>query len=159
MKVLDTSGILHSDMDFSSSGYFIPNSILRELRDENAKLMVEQGIRNGYIRIRDPNVRSIEKVKETAKETGDLQRLSEADIEVIALALENKAEIVSDDYSIQNVARILKLRYHTMAQRGIKKQYKWGKVCPSCGLKYTAEFKVCKVCGSRLRWVGEETME
>lgn len=159
MKVLDTSGILHSDLDFSSSGYFIPNSILQELRDENAKLMVEQGIRNGYIKVRDPRVESVEKVKETAKETGDIQRLSEADVDVIALALENKAEIVSDDYSIQNLAKILKLRYHTTAQEGIKKQYKWGKVCPSCVLKYGVESETCKVCGSKLRWVGEETME
>lgn len=158
MKVLDTSGILHSDMNFSDGGYFVTNSVLQELRDENARLAVDEGIRNAYITVRDPGRESMAKVRETAKETGDIQRLSQADMEVIALALEYKADIVSDDYCIQNVAKALKLRYHTITQDGIKEQYRWGKICPSCGLKYVMEYDVCKVCGSKLRRVRDEAM-
>ncbi|MEA3254726.1 MAG: ribonuclease VapC [Candidatus Altiarchaeota archaeon] len=156
MKVLDASGILHSDMDFSDGGYFITNSVLQELVVGNARLMVDLGIRSGYITVRDPSVECIEQVRETAKETGDIQRLSPADMDVIALALEYKADIVSDDYNIQNVSRALKLRYYITAQDGIKEQYKWEKMCPSCGLKQGMEFDVCRVCGSKLRRVGKK---
>lgn len=156
MKVLDTSGILHSNMDFSDGGYFITNSVLQELVAGNARLMVEHGIKSGYITVRDPMAESIEKVRETAKETGDIQRLSQADIEVIALALEYKADILSDDYNIQNVSRALKLRYLIIAQDGIKEQYKWEKRCPSCGLKHGMEFDVCRVCGSKLKRVAKK---
>lgn len=159
MKVLDTSGILHSDLDFSSCDYVITNSVLQELHDENSRLMVEHGIRNGYIKVREPKVEIIEKVKKTARETGDLYKLSNADIDVIALALENKAVVISDDYSIQNLAKILNLRYQTTAQEGIKKNYKWEKVCGACGLKHSAEFKTCEVCGSKLRLVGKSFHE
>ena len=156
MKVLDASGILHSDLDFSTSQYFITNSILQELLDENSKLMVEQGIRSGYIKVKDPNAESIEKVRKTARDSGDIYKLSGADIDVIALAVENHADIVSDDYSIQNVSKILQIKYHTTAQEGIKKEYEWGKICPGCGLKHSMEFDECEVCGTKLELDGKE---
>lgn len=153
MKVLDACGILHSDLDFSTGRYYITNSVLAELMDETAKLIVEQGMKNKFIKIKDPRVESIKEVTTAAKTTGDLQRLSQADIDVLALALESKAEIVSDDYGIQNVANTLNIKYHTTAQEGITKTYIWEKVCPGCGLKHSHEFKTCEVCGTKLKRV------
>ncbi len=159
MKVLDACGILHSDLDFSTSKYYITNSVLAEIMDETAKMMVDQGIKNTFIKIKDPKVESIQTVSDAASVTGDVNRLSKADIDVLALALECSAEIVSDDYGIQNVANYLKLKYHTTAQEGITKTYVWEKICPGCGLKHSHEFKTCEVCGTKLKRVGKNVVK
>jgi len=100
----------------------------------------------------------VAKVREAAGKTGDLYRLSEADMGVLALSLECGAEIVSDDYGVQNVASSMGLKYHTTAKEGIKREYIWEKVCPGCGLKHSSEFKVCGVCGTKLKSVGRESV-
>jgi len=155
MTVLDASGILHSDLDHSGGRYLAPNSVLSEIASENAKTVVDQGIRNGRIKVVDPQPGSVEKATEAARETGDLANLSQADLEVLALALEKKAEILSDDYAIQNVARKLGIKYSVAAQEGIKKEYVWEKVCPGCGRSHPLESRVCRVCGSGLKRRGK----
>lgn len=49
---------------------------------------------------------SIEKVRSAAERTGDIDRLSPTDSQVLALALELSAPLISDDYSIQNVSKV-----------------------------------------------------
>jgi UPF0271 protein len=155
MKVLDASGIIHSDLDYSTGEYLITNSVLQEIASENAKTVVNQAIRNGGIKITDPKTESVKKAAEAAQNTGDIKKLSPADLDVLALALEKKAEIVSDDYGIQNVAALLKIKCHATAQDGIKKEYVWEKTCPGCGLKHSIDFNTCEVCGTKLKRVGK----
>ena len=49
--VLDASGINRSSFDYSAGGFGIPQSVLSELRGETARTAVEEGIRNGSIKI------------------------------------------------------------------------------------------------------------
>lgn len=154
MKILDSSYILHSNLDFSDGTYGITNSVLGEIRDDKANLTVNIAIRNGDIKIIDPSLKSRKKVKEIAKKTGDLERLSQADIDIIALTLEGKNSILlTDDYGVQNVASALKLKYQKLQQRGIRERFIWIKICEGCGKKYEnkEEGKICRVCGSALR--------
>jgi len=152
--VLDTSGILRSDLNFSDGNYLITNSVLEEIRDEMVRTALNSAIRYGNIRIMDPDKDSVKMVETVAEETGYRGELSHADIDVIALALEKRATIVSDDYSIQNVASILKLRYRGIVQDGIKRELRLVKVCEACNREYTEE-EFCSVCGSRLRKVAK----
>jgi len=153
MKVLDTSGILRSDLDFSDSCYLITNGILQELESEHERIAVNAAIDRGLIEVKEPDGNSISKVKKTAGQSGDLEKLSENDISVLALALETDSSIVSDDYNIQNLARILGLKYERTAHPGIKKRVRWIKVCEGCGRE--GEDYVCRVCGSRLRRISK----
>jgi UPF0271 protein len=159
MKVLDACGILHSDLDYSAEEYYITNSVVAEIINETAKAMVDNGIRRGNLKIRDPKIESVKKAKDAAKKTGDLPKLSDADLDVIALALESGAEIVSDDYGIQNVAASLRLKYQTTAKEGIQKEYVWEKVCPGCGLKHSLNFDRCEVCDTKLKRVGKKAVK
>jgi len=155
VKVLDTSGILRSGLDFSDSDYLITNGILDEIREENAKIAVDSAIEKGLIEIKEPGGDSIDRVKETAKGSGDLEKLSDNDISVLALALETNAGIISDDYNIQNLARILGLKYERTVHAGIRRRVKWRKVCEGCGKE--GEGETCEVCGSRLKRVPTRT--
>lgn len=152
MKVLDTSGVLRSNLDFSDRSYCVPNSVIQELKDEKSKLMIDLSIERGSIRVIDPTESSIKKVIKTAQMTGDIQNLSQTDIDVIALALEHDLDIVTDDYSIQNVANALGLKHEPIAQEGIKYKFRWINICEGCGRKYPSDFDgVCEICGSGLR--------
>ena len=87
-----------------------------------------------------------------------MRYLSEADMQVLALALELKSRgstplIVTDDYSIQNVANKIDVDFTALLTFGIKFRFKWILYCPACYRKYPQDykFKVCEVCGTELK--------
>lgn len=94
---------------------------------------------------------SVEEVKEAARKTGDIHKLSDTDIKVLAKALDeikkgNEVVLVTDDYAIQNVAMSLGIRFDGILHRQISKEFKWVKVCRGCGRRIESE--ICPVCGS-----------
>lgn len=101
-----------------------------------------------------PSKQALDKVIQTAKETGDDRRLSRVDIEIVALALDmmkdqhQEVTILSDDYSIQNLASTLNIRYQGVVQKGITKKFKWISRCPGCGKKFNEQTKICPICGT-----------
>lgn len=92
-----------------------------------------------------------EKVAEAAKGTGDIARLSPTDKGLVAVALELKAEIWTDDYSIQNIAKVLSVPYKAIGAGGIKKVIKWKYRCQGCGKMFDEQQPDCPICGSQLR--------
>ncbi|MFH0859724.1 MAG: PIN domain-containing protein [Candidatus Altiarchaeota archaeon] len=155
MRVLDTSAILRSDLDFSDGEYCLPDSVLDELEsvgDEKTALAVAISIKTRDIKVLNPSENALAAALEAARATGDVGSLSETDLDVIALALQTSGSIVSDDYAIQNVASHLSIKFEPTAQDGIRKKVKWVKRCSGCGKTYGAEYDGdCSVCGSRLR--------
>lgn len=114
---------------------------------ENAKVVVKR-----------PSDEALVKVEECAIEVGDSFFLSETDKEVLALALELKTakyepQIVTDDYSIQNVARRLGIEFTSLATFGIRRVLEWMRYCPACHREYPANctFTECTVCGTKLK--------
>jgi len=102
-----------------------------------------------------PSKESLEKIKKISLETGDNERLSDADKEILALSLDlcyqNETVIVTDDYSIQNVANTLGIKFISISQRGIIKRFKWACRCQGCGKKFKENIKICPICGSNTR--------
>ncbi|MBU4437610.1 MAG: hypothetical protein L6243_00965 [Candidatus Altiarchaeales archaeon] len=155
MRVLDASGILRSGLDFSDSKYLITNGVREEVEQENARTAVDAAVERGFIQVREPEEDSVAVVKDAAKKSGDLEKLSENDISVIALALETDSIIVSDDYNIQNISRILNIKYEKTFHSGIKKKLNWIRVCEGCDREGKGD--VCDVCGSRMKRVPSRT--
>jgi UPF0271 protein len=150
-KVIDASVLLHARIAFDRQAYLAPNSVLLEVHDERVKELVDASLRSKRLRVADPGRAAVQKVVCAASETGDIASLSPADLDVLALALEKKAVVVSDDYAIQNTARRLGLTVETGAQDGIKEVVTWVNVCEGCGRTYSVSKKaLCSVCGSHL---------
>jgi endoribonuclease Nob1 len=107
--------------------------------------------------IHAPSKEAVQQVKKTAQETGDNRRLSPADIEIIALALDinkepdQEATILTDDYSIQNIASTLHIKFEGFSQKGITKKFKWVSRCPGCGKQFNEPTKICPICGTTTR--------
>ena len=142
------SGVIFLRKAFYENMVTIPE-VIEEIKDENSNFYLS--LLN--LRVEDVENRYIEKVIEGAKKTGDIHRLSKTDVKLIAKALElsekdgkNDVIILTDDYSIQNLAMYFGIRFENVVQKTISKAFKWVKVCKGCGRRI--EDDVCPVCGS-----------
>ena len=59
------------------------------------------------LKIREPDEQYTQNAIKSAKETGDFPQLSKQDISIIALGMETKGQIITDDFAISNVGRRL----------------------------------------------------
>lgn len=145
--VLDTS-VLYYGKDLPE-GYecFITPGVVRELNREEMGERLEMLLAT-KVRVLSPGVRSLQRVNREAERTGDSRRLSETDKELLALALDLGYELISDDYSIQNLARVLGVPCRGMDQKGIAEVFEWQARCRGCGKMFSADVRVCDVCGS-----------
>ena len=143
--------VIDSSVIFLRKAYYgkmvtIPE-VVDEIKDENSRLYLS--LLN--LKVEEASDESIRRVIKVAKRTGDIHKLSDTDIKLLAKALDemkkgNEAILVTDDYSIQNVAMFLGLKIENIIQPTISKVFKWVKVCKGCGRKIEGD--VCPVCGS-----------
>jgi len=154
--IIDTSAILSGkQINIDNARMITTIRVSNELKPggkdyQNFLFLKEQGLD-----IQNPTQESIEKIKSISQDTGDIARLSDADVEVLALCLDlnkdNDVIILSDDYSIQNVANSLGLKFESISQKGIKKSFKWSFRCTGCGKKFKDNINICPICGSAIK--------
>ncbi len=125
-----------------------PPGVIRELKRHGDPRLV---LWDDMVRVSDCTSESMERVKEAAKRTGDIARLSPVDKTVLALALDMGGTIWSDDYSIQNVARTLGIPFKSVGTDGIRKVVKWNYQCIGCRKWYKEKLPECPICGSEMR--------
>jgi UPF0271 protein len=102
------------------------------------------------LKVVEADEKIIKEVIEVARQTGDLEKLSKTDIEVIAAAKESNCTIISDDRNIQNVAEKIGINYISIFSKKITKLVTWKKYCENCKKNYSYE-KVCPTCGAELK--------
>jgi len=107
VNVFDTSAILNNFGPIETTAY-ITNSVISEIKDFEFRNKLNNAISTGKLKIQDPTEENIKKVKEVQKQ--NKLKLSQTDVEVIALALEKKATLHSDDYNLLHACRILKIK-------------------------------------------------
>jgi len=144
--VLDTS-VLYYGKDLPA-GYelVISPGVVRELEREGMAQRLELLLAT-RVRVSSPSKRSLAKVESESKRTGDSTRLSETDKEILALALDLGYQLLTDDYSIQNLATVLGVPYRGFDQKGITKVLEWESVCTGCGKTLGPSVGECDVCG------------
>ena len=152
--VLDSSGIIGG---FHSRKFpnFTTSQVLTEIKDLKSQIFLENAIQENHITIKEPEVRDINEVEDVIKRSGDLLRLSNVDINIIALALTLKQKgdhpiLVTDDYSIQNVLKIIDMPFRSVLTRGIEDVVGWIKFCKGCKKIYPSDYPDadCEICGS-----------
>jgi UPF0271 protein len=102
------------------------------------------------LKIREPDSESTKSAIKASKETGDFPQLSKQDISIIALCIEMKGQIISDDFAISNVAKNLGLEIRPIMTKGIKDVGKWVHYCPGCRTNHSSGTE-CPACGTPLK--------
>jgi UPF0271 protein len=102
------------------------------------------------LKIREPDSESTKSAIKASKETGDFPQLSKQDISIIALCIEMKGQIISDDFAISNVAKNLGLEILPIMTKGIKDVGKWVHYCPGCRTNHSSGIE-CPACGTPLK--------
>ncbi|UCC58242.1 MAG: hypothetical protein JSW14_07830 [Candidatus Bathyarchaeum sp.] len=158
--VLDTSAFIagFDPLAVSDRQYTVPE-VRRELAGGSMPSMrFNAAVENRKLMVRKPKDSFLQEIREASRKVGDMRYLSEADLQVLALALELKGRglsplIVTDDYSIQNVANKIDVEFTSLMTFGIKFRFKWILYCPACYRKYPADYKykICEVCGTTLK--------
>ena len=146
MYVLDSSAFIteyHTDESVST----IP-MVREELVDESAYRFDAMEGSGMYLHI--PEEETVERIERAARETGDLEELSETDIRLVAAAFELDATLVTDDYAMQNVAEHVDVAVEVIAREGIDEERTWQFQCQGCGRVFDERKERCPICGSQL---------
>ena len=82
------------------------------------------------------------------------------DLDVLAIAIEHRAIVVSDDHRIQNVAGLHGVGWHPVLNEGIKEHWEWVLECKGCKKlhappenvsRFRRTYGTCDDCGSKLK--------
>jgi UPF0271 protein len=158
--VLDTSAFIagFDSLAVPEKQYTVPEVKKELIAGSMPWMRFNAAIENRKLTVRNPKSSVLQEIQEASRKVGDMRYLSEADLQVLALALELKGSglsplIITDDYSIQNVANKIDVEFTSLLTFGIKFRFKWILYCPACYRKYPPDykFKICEVCGTELK--------
>jgi len=155
--ILDTSAILSGkQIDLDDAEILTTTGVTKEINPGGKDYFLFQVLLEKKLNIHSPSKNSIKKIDNKSLETGDSNRLSNVDKEILALALDvinegKKPIIITDDYSIQNIANNLKIEFIGINQQGITRKFKWIYQCIGCGKKFKENIQVCPICGDKTR--------
>lgn len=147
MKAVLDASLFFSEIRPDGELYTTP-SVCDELRDIRSKGNFEKLSAAG-LRVVSPGSGSLERVRAAAITTRDAGVISGTDRELLALALDLGAELYTDDFAIQNVAIVLGVQTHPIAQRKAARMF-WKYRCSGCG-KYYDHDGECPVCGAAIK--------
>ncbi|OGS42730.1 MAG: hypothetical protein A3K67_05990 [Euryarchaeota archaeon RBG_16_62_10] len=148
--VLDSSVLFYGKDVPGGFECVITPGVVRELDKEGMEERLELLLAT-KIRVSSPSSRSLERVRKEAERTGDSGKLSETDMELLALASDLGYELLTDDYAIQNVAHVMGIPCRGLDQKGITQVLTWEARCIGCGKAFPSDVRSCDVCGSRTK--------
>jgi len=165
--VFDTNIFLRGiDFNFFKETIFTTPEIIDEVRvkrykDKNRNIInrIDVAVELGKLIIKRANENYINIVDAKSKLTGDVNALSNADVNLIALTLElmdtHNQEIVlyTNDYSMENLCSVLDIKFKSLFKDGIKSKIYFEVYCPYCKTIYKSEDlnKNCDRCGLKLK--------
>ena len=150
-RILDASAFYAGVPFRSSEGYYTTSLVY----DQIEHIKKNQGVlgtllETNRLKIREPEEQSTQAAIKAAKETGDFPQLSKQDISIIALGIETRGQIITDDFAISNVGKNIGLKIAPIMTKGIKDVGKWIHYCPGCKTKHQGG-KECSICGTMLK--------
>lgn len=101
-------------------------SVLREVRDSDSVLRLETAFAVERFRVEAPPIDYIEKARDIARKIKLLEKLSQTDIEVLALAIQYKDRgsipiVFTDDYDMQKILKVLGIEFKPVKSIGINR--------------------------------------
>lgn len=155
--VLDTSALLAGRPLGPGEDTVVPAAVLRELKPGGRDRRHLDHLLAAGARLSDADPALRARVKAEARKGGEDGRLTDADVDVLAVALGMEAELATDDYTMQNLARRLGIPIRGVAQAGITEAYRFVPRCTGCRKMLDAPAAECPVCGSPVKMVRDRS--
>jgi len=155
--VLDTSAILAGFLTTGTSEKMFVTPLV--IAEANKKLTQDaSGISLNFsnLYVQEPSLETVKKIIKRSEVFGEIGNLSATDLSVLALSLDlsqsNDVRIITDDYSIQNIASTFGLKCYSVMNKGIRSVIKWEYYCKGCRRRFPIASKngLCPVCGSEI---------
>ncbi len=156
--VLDTGVLVSTWTDKKMDSTFVttPN-IIDEVRNRLSRFRAETLVLLERMDERTPREEDVKRVESASTSAGDRSKLSQNDIEIIALALTISGEdsditLVSTDFAVLNTASHLGLKILDPKKK-FGQEITWAMKCPACNYKSKTPTRetVCPVCGTEMR--------
>lgn len=151
--VLDTSALLAGRPLGPGEDTLVPSAVMEELSPGGRDRRHLDMLLAAGARLVEAAPADRARVVAEAQKGGEGGRLSSADIDVLAVALEVNGILVTDDYTVQNLAKRLGLEFRPIQTKGITETYSFVPRCTGCGRFYEKMLPDCPVCGSALKMV------
>ena len=150
-RVLDSSAFYAGIPFGSNEPSYITSLVYNEIehikKDHDA---VQILIETKRLTVNEPEDQFVIVASDAAKKSGDFPNLSDEDISTIALSLQLKAELVTDDFAVSNVAKNLNIKVIPVMTDGIKNIIIWKYYCSGCKTNFS-KVTECPRCGNRLK--------
>jgi len=155
MRVLDTAALLHWPVDKLAGGICAESQ-----RQEIERVSPQRSMLVFALDIEWRQVPNdwLENAREVAAKSGDLPRLSDVDLDVLALALGLDVPLFTDDYRLQNTMQSADKITSSVESKGAKQVWKWELRCTGCRVKTEVPANIdrskkgpvkdCDICGS-----------
>ncbi len=133
-----------------NSGFkcYVPLSVKEEIKSFRARAIFDS-IKPILI---IPQKKYVDDIKEICKKTCDKLTSQDVDVLAVALMLRDQGKnvvVLTEDYGIMNIAKLLSLECENLTKEGIKNLYVWRKKCVLCGKLVKKECIECPFCGSK----------
>ncbi|MCL4334319.1 MAG: nucleic acid-binding protein [Candidatus Thermoplasmatota archaeon] len=147
--VVDASALFYGFRFDGRNEYITTSSVIEEIRNKQMKKSLSMGFE--LLKVLAPSAHNLEEVKRSAVATGDIGQLSRTDIEIIALAKELDALLLTNDLAIQNVCRRMDVKYQSFGGKSIDTEIEWGYRCIGCKRRFSKPLDECPYCGNEIK--------
>jgi len=157
LRVLDTSALISWSVDSLEGGYVVEKQRLEVQRISPDRIISLEAATLNWM---EPSEDSLEKARMIASRTGDLDGLSETDLDIFALTIQMCGHLYSDDYRLQNLCVTAGLEWSAVDSEGISSIWQWQIRCTGCGEVFPSSGKTrraseslgeCDKCGSEMK--------
>ena len=150
--VLDTSSFYSGyHLSCTDSQFYISSEILDEISCEqlNFDTSIKPLISITRIIVLDPSTKNKNIIKSVAQKSGDIFKMSNADLSIVSLAYQLNLPLVSNDYPIQNICSLMNIPVISLGVKEINQVRKWITICKTCGKSYSSQIFECYICGNK----------
>lgn len=139
--VIDTNVLIHGRGNLEYDDIYVVEGVVEEAKSRRGKNV----LRNLDYDVFRPSRDALDQVERKSDEINS--PTSSVDEELVALAKEKDAVLVTDDKAMQNLCLHLDVKFDGFHDPGLEERQEWKKLCENCGMDVSTP--PCPRCGSR----------
>lgn len=138
--VVDANVFMRGKANLEFDSFYTVPAVMEELESTSSRLSFD----TSEVEVQKPPKEALERVREKSDEVNS--ETSDADEQLLALALDLGATLVTDDLGLQNLALHLGADFQAYMGEEVEQERTWKRVCENCGAEVSGD--KCSRCGS-----------